>query len=122
MTAALKGSAYDALFKKISGRIERARGEAARAVDLILLEMNRSIGKDILEAKKSGDPRTGYGKQFIPRLSRELTQKYGRGFSESNLENMRLFCLAYPISQKSGKLTLSRYLMLSTTNTTGCAG
>ena len=46
-------------------------------------------------------------------FSKELTKEFGRGFSRSNLQNMRNFYLAYPKCQTlSGKLTWSHYCEL----------
>ncbi|WP_425321144.1 DUF1016 N-terminal domain-containing protein [Finegoldia magna] len=47
-------------------------------------------------------------------LSRQLTKEYGKGFSKSNLFNMRNLYLSYPIFQTlSGILTWSNYCNLS---------
>lgn len=57
--------------------------------------------------------RAEYGKELINDLSRQLTKEYGRGFSRSNLQNMRNLYLSYPICQTlSGKLTWSHYCEL----------
>lgn len=46
-------------------------------------------------------------------LSRELTREFGKGFSRSNLQNMRAFYLAYEKCQaSSGKLSWSHYCEL----------
>ena len=56
-----------------------------------------------------------YGKQTLKQLSKELTTEFGKGFSRSNLQNMRGFYLAYPICQTvSGKLSWSHYCELLT--------
>ncbi len=57
--------------------------------------------------------RAEYGKELIVNLSKRLTKEYGRGFSKSNLFNMRKIYLAYPKFQTvSGKLTWSHYCEL----------
>ena len=54
-----------------------------------------------------------YGKKLIADLSKRLTKEYGKGFSRSNLQNMRNFYLLYPICQTlSGKLSWSHYCEL----------
>jgi hypothetical protein len=55
-----------------------------------------------------------YGKKLLPELSKRLTKELGRGYSRSNLQNMRLLYHEYPeICQiTSGKLTWSHYLEL----------
>lgn len=59
--------------------------------------------------------RAEYGKQTIKVLSKALTEEFGRGFSRSNLQNMRLLFLEYPICQSlSGKLSWSHYAEILT--------
>lgn len=44
------------------------------------------------------------------RIVKKLTKEYEKGFSRSNLQNMRQFYLKYPICQTlSGKLNWSHY-------------
>ncbi|BBM53844.1 hypothetical protein JMUB3936_0107 [Leptotrichia wadei] len=44
------------------------------------------------------------------RIVKKLTKEYEKGFSRSNLQNMRQFYLKYPICQTvSGKLSWSHY-------------
>ena len=40
--------------------------------------------------------KAAYGKQQLQRLSRELTQEFGKGFDVTNLRNMRRFYEAFP--------------------------
>jgi DNA adenine methylase Dam len=42
---------------------------------------------------------TGYGEQLLRRLARDLSKRFGRGFSERNLEQMRGFYLRWPNPQ-----------------------
>ena len=56
-----------------------------------------------------------YGKQTLKQLSKELTTEFGKGFSVSNLYNMRLFYVNYQKFQTvSGKLSWSHYCELLT--------
>ncbi|GBU15189.1 hypothetical protein AwPolaro_05670 [Polaromonas sp.] len=57
------------------------------------------IGRRIVEAEQKGKRRAGYGEQLIARLSLDLTQRFGRGFSARNLEQMRQFFLIWLIAQ-----------------------
>jgi len=56
------------------------------------------IGKLLIEAQ-GGEERAKYGNGLIKEWSIELTEKYGRGYSCSNLKNMRLFYLIFKKSQ-----------------------
>ena len=50
---------------------------------------NLLIGKQITEDEQQGNVWAKYGKAVLKKLSLRLTEKYGRGFSIDNLENMR---------------------------------
>ncbi|MGD0961702.1 MAG: PDDEXK nuclease domain-containing protein [Methylomonas sp.] len=66
------------------------------------------IGRRILEFEQGGEERAGYKQQLLKRLSQDLTNKFGRGFSVDNLELMRLFYHTYSPERISE--TLSRKL------------
>ena len=103
---------YDVL-KDIKTLMERSRNEVARQVNNILLETYWEIGRIIVEDEQGHSERAEYGKELINDLSRQLTKEYGKGFSKSNLFNMRKLYLSYPIFQTlSGKLTWSHYCEL----------
>lgn len=57
------------------------------------------VGRRIVEAEQQGKRRAGYGEQLIERLASDLTQRFGRGFSLQNLQQMRSFFLGWPIRQ-----------------------
>lgn len=57
------------------------------------------IGRRIVEFEQGGQGRAEYGVALLKRLSSDLTAEFGRGFSERNLEQMRLFYTGWPISQ-----------------------
>jgi len=57
------------------------------------------IGRRIVEHEQQGKERARYGEASIERLALDLTAKFGRGFSQSNLWQMRDFFLAWPILQ-----------------------
>lgn len=59
-----------------------------------------------VEYEQRNQIRAEYGKQILKELSRELTREFGKGFSRSNLQNMRAFYLTYEKCQTpSGKLS-----------------
>jgi predicted nuclease of restriction endonuclease-like (RecB) superfamily len=57
------------------------------------------IGRRIVEHEQSGKARAGYGEALIDRLAADLTARFGKGFSQTNLKQMREFFLAWPIRQ-----------------------
>jgi hypothetical protein len=99
---ALKVRALPAGYVDIRGSIvelvSAARHAAARNMNALMTARYWEIDHRIVEAEQKGRRRAGYGKQLIERLSIDLTQLFGRGFSADNLDNMRRFFLANPVA------------------------
>ena len=53
------------------------------------------LGRMIVEEEQGGDARAGYGKRVLEGLSERLTEEFGKGFSMTNLEQMRKFYRVY---------------------------
>ena len=66
----------------------------------------------IVEEEQGGDITPEYGRKLYIELSKRLTKKMGKGYSRSNLFNMRNFYITYPIVQTSGRLSWSHYCEL----------
>lgn len=93
--------------------LENARKNVAQQVNTQLLTTYWNIGRIIVEYEQQNQIRADYGKQTLRELSKELTREFGKGFSRSNLQNMRAFYLAYEKCQTvSGKLSWSHYCEL----------
>ncbi|MBO4752494.1 MAG: DUF1016 family protein [Bacteroidales bacterium] len=106
-------SEYARLVSLISDVWENARGNAALAVNTELLHANWQTGRYIVEYEQHGNVKAEYGKQLLTNLSKDLTRLKGKGYSRSNLFNMRLFYVRFPkIQTVSGQLTWSHYLEL----------
>jgi predicted nuclease of restriction endonuclease-like (RecB) superfamily len=96
---------YDGLVSLISSLLEQGRRTMVRASNAILTATYWEVGRQIVEYEQGGKARAKYGEALLKRLSADLTTKYGRGFSERNLENMRNLFLGWVIIQTpSGKL------------------
>lgn len=107
----IQDSHYDALVKQITEFVALSKQKALRAVNSALVEMNWNIGKYIVEFEQNGNVRAEYGAKLIPQLSRDLTLLLGNGYSKSNLANMRLLYLRFPIFQAVlGKLSWTQLL------------
>jgi predicted nuclease of restriction endonuclease-like (RecB) superfamily len=103
------------LVQEIKTILDTARSNVARQVNSELLNTYWNIGRSICEYEQSVPDRADYGKQTLKELSRELTKEFGKGFSRSNLQNMRAFYLNYENCQTvSGKLSWSHYCELLT--------
>lgn len=101
-------AAYELVLNDIKLVLEQGRRRAASRVNHEMLVTYWNIGRIIIEHEQKNPDRAEYGTATLKRLSRELTEAYGKGFSRSNLQNMRLFYLDYPICQTlSGKLSWS---------------
>ena len=93
--------------------LENARKNVAQQVNTQLLTTYWNIGRIIVEYEQQNQMRADYGKQTLKELSKELTREFGKGFSRSNLQNMRAFYLVYEKCQTvSGKLSWSHYCEL----------
>ncbi len=90
-----------------------ARKNTARVVNNEQLLAYWNIGRVIVEHEQNNNERAEYGKQTLRQLSRMLTKEFGKGFSLSNVYNMRQFYLDYPKFQSlTGKLTWTHYCEL----------
>ncbi|MEH1893068.1 MAG: PDDEXK nuclease domain-containing protein [Nostoc sp.] len=88
--------------------LESSRRAAARSVNAIMTATYWEIGRRIVELEQGGEKRAEYGAAVIKRLSEDLTARFGKGFSKTNLEQMRRFYLEWQIAQTlSGQLDLS---------------
>lgn len=105
----------NSMTNEIRELILNARQHVAVQVNTELLSTYWNVGRIIVEHEQENKERADYGKQTLKQLSKELTREFGKGFSRSNLQNMRAFYLAYPICQTvSGKLSWSHYCELLT--------
>lgn len=103
------------LILEIKALMENARKNIAQQVNTELLGTYCQIGRIIVEYEQKNQIRAEYGKQTIKELSKALTEEFGKGFSRSNLQNMRSFYLAYGKCQSViGKLTWTHYCELLT--------
>ena len=103
------------LIKDIKFIIEESKRLVVKNVNTIMIHTYWRIGKRIVEEEQKGNERAEYGSALLKELSKELTKEYGRGFSRSNLQSMRMLFLNYKKCQTlSGKLSWSHYLLLLT--------
>lgn len=83
----------------VSEVLAKARKNAKTAVNLSMVYAYFEIGRMIVEEEQHGANRAAYGKQILKELSAYLTKIYGKGFSVTNLKQMRQFYLAYANDQ-----------------------
>ena len=108
-------SSDNPMILEIRELLEKSRKNIAQQVNTELLTTYWNIGRIIVEYEQQSQLRAEYGKQTLKELSKELTREFGKGFSRSNLQNMRALYLAYEKCQTpSGKLAWSHYCELLT--------
>ncbi|MDR3129004.1 MAG: DUF1016 N-terminal domain-containing protein [Tannerellaceae bacterium] len=109
------GKQYDVLVQQIFSLVNNAKKQAATVINRTLVETYWSIGKYIVEFEQEGNARVKYDDKLLVNLSKDLAVRIGKGYSRSNLFNMRLFYSRYPIFQTpSGKLSWSHIVELVT--------
>jgi predicted nuclease of restriction endonuclease-like (RecB) superfamily len=98
---------YDELLLGVVELLEAGRRQAARAVHSVLTSTYWLVGRRLIEHEQKGHSRAPYGAELLKRLSKDLQQRLGRGFSERNLEQMRQFFLLWPKSQTLSAASVS---------------
>jgi len=83
------------LMDRIVSILEQARANVARSVNSNMVIAYWLIGREIVEALQSGEQRAEYGESLLADLSAQLSKRYGRGFSVTNLRYFRLFYQAF---------------------------
>lgn len=94
--AILDQTDYATVHTDIVALLESARRAAARSVNALMTASYWEIGRRIVEFEQGGQERADYGEALLGRLAIDLTARFGRGFSRQNLQQMRLFYLAWP--------------------------
>lgn len=95
----MRQNKYNSLIKRLAEIIHSARTTAVRQINKAQTLAYYEIGREIVEFEQKGKARAGYGEELIKRVSRDMTKKFGKGFSERNLRNIRAFYLNFPIWQ-----------------------
>ena len=102
-----------ALVEQVRGLLEASRQRIAVEVNTTLLHTYWEIGKVIVEDEALHIGDVAYEKQSLRQLSKALTTEFGKGFSRSNLSNMRQFYLTHKnVQTVSGQLSWSHYCEL----------
>ena len=81
-------------YEQIRSILETARNQAYSAANSAMVQAYWSIGKSIVEQQGKSE-RAEYGRQLLQELSKQLTHDFGKGFTASNLRNMRQFYLTF---------------------------
>jgi len=109
---------YEHLVTDIGELLEAARRTTTRSVNAIMTATYWEVGRRIVEFEQGGEARAQYGRKLLKRLSVELTTRFGRGFSQDNLERFRLFYLRFSldsISETASRKSSDGLLQATTT-------
>ena len=87
---------YGGLIGGIAELLEIARRTAARTVNVLMTATYWEIGRRIVEFEQGGKARAEYGEEVLQRLAKDLSARFGRGFSYPNVNKFRQFYLAFP--------------------------
>lgn len=99
----------DDILKDMCGIIESSQKAAHQAVNTMLVQRNWMIGYRIAEEEFGGEERSEYGLQVIKKLSKELTNRYGKGYDRGTLYRCLKFYKLFPeivasLRQQSGAI------------------
>ena len=86
----------DDILNDMCGIIESSQKAAYQAVNIALVQRNWLLGYRIASEELQGNERAEYGTELIKKLSKELTQNYGKGFDYSSLYKFVRFYKEFP--------------------------
>lgn len=99
-------------YKIIRNSVLTAQAKVYTVVNSAMVQAYWEIGQEIHKACGEND-RAEYGKKLLEYLSEQLTKEFGKGFTVTNLKNMRQFYRVFPIRQTlSSELSWSHYTLL----------
>lgn len=102
---------YKALIESIGVLLNEARSRVMMNVNTTMVRTYWSIGKYIVEYEQKGNEKAEYGSSLLKRLSYDLSLRFGKGFSHSNVNKMRKLFRTFPTLQTlSAKLSWSHYI------------
>ncbi len=87
------------LFSQIVDLLQSARSKVVQTVNQTMVFTYFEIGRMIVEEEQNGKNRAEYGKSLLRDLSKVLTSEFGKGFSITNIQQMRNFYLVYQKQQ-----------------------
>lgn len=94
------------LIESIKQIVLNARKNVYQKVNQELILTYWQIGKEIVETEQKNNIDNKTSRQIILNLSKQLTNEIGRGFSRSNLFNMRKFYIEYKnVQSVTGHIT-----------------
>lgn len=97
-------SNHSKFYDKVISLLDSARSHVVRTANQAMVITYFEIGRMIVEEEQNGSDRADYRKELIINLSKLLTEKFGKGFSEVNLRQMRNFFTCYSFDFQDNKI------------------
>lgn len=99
-------------YEQIKRILSEARNKVYQTANSAMVEAYWNIGKSIVE-QQGGEEKAEYGVRLIAELSKQMTTDFGKGFTVTNLKNMRQFYLTFPKSYAlRSELSWTHYRLL----------
>ncbi|MDR0307199.1 MAG: DUF1016 N-terminal domain-containing protein [Chitinispirillales bacterium] len=95
MVKPIKRKKSNDFFETVAHLIDQARRFVSRTADLTMCITYFEVGRMIIEEEQGGKARAEYGRGLLKELSKYLNERFGKGFSETNLKNARTFYKVY---------------------------
>ena len=92
-------SALSSMVVTIKTLLQSARERVIQSVNTTMVQTYFEIGRIIVEHEQQGSERAEYDAQTLKQVSSGLVEEFGRGFSVTNLQQMRVFYLVYQKQQ-----------------------
>lgn len=102
-------------YAQIAELLKNAQKTVVSSVNKTIVLAYYEIGKMIVEEEQRGENRAKYGQYLLSNLSIKLTTEFGKGFSVTNIKQMRSFYVSYSKGQRVSdefNLSWSHYLKL----------
>jgi predicted nuclease of restriction endonuclease-like (RecB) superfamily len=82
-------------YKRIADCIQETKKHILYGINAVMVKTYWVIGHEIVLHEQHGEDRAAYGEELLLQLSQKLTKEFGKGYSVSNLRNMRQFYLTF---------------------------
>lgn len=82
-------------YNKVADLLKEARRSVVQTINKTMVNTYFEIGRMIVEEEQNGKERAEYGKQILKDLSKRLNSEFGKGFSVTNLQQMKNFYTVY---------------------------
>lgn len=109
------------LYQEVVKLLRTAKSQIVQTINVTMVMTYYEIGRMIVEEEQEGRDRAMYGKKMLKELSTILTKEFGKGFSVTNIQQMRNFYSTYRKQQTLSansesstrfKLSWSHYIFL----------